>query len=165
MDYCAYYHTQTGSGRIKVFVGRPGQRGSGVGSFLGGLFRSVLPLLKSGAKFVGKEAARTGIKVLSDIATLRMPFKESVKTRLKESTDNLKRAADEKIEKIMTGSGYKKRKTRRVSHSLKRRVSRRTASGRKKVKSARKPKKKAAKKKVSVKNRRVKKRSLEDIFA
>jgi hypothetical protein len=52
------------------------QRGHGIGSFLGGLFRSVRPLLWSGAKILGKatvkalgrEALRTGGRILSDIA-------------------------------------------------------------------------------------------------
>ena len=57
---------QTGINR--VYIGTPYQRGSGIGSFLGGLFRSILPIFTRGAKAVGKEAWRTGMNVLSDVA-------------------------------------------------------------------------------------------------
>jgi len=52
------------------------QRGHGIGSFLGGLFRSRKPVLWSGAKDLGKatfkaigrEVLRTGGKILTHIA-------------------------------------------------------------------------------------------------
>ena len=53
--YTAYYSDQVG-GRIgKVYIGNSTQRGHGIGSFLGGLYRAVLPLFKSGVKAIGKE--------------------------------------------------------------------------------------------------------------
>ena len=54
-----YYNSQISS---------PHQRGSGIGSFFGGLFRSILPIFTRGAKAVSKEAWRTGINILSDFA-------------------------------------------------------------------------------------------------
>ena len=52
------------------------QRGHGIGSFLSGLFRTVRPILWSGAKTLGREsvralgreALRTGGKIMTDIA-------------------------------------------------------------------------------------------------
>lgn len=73
---------------------------------MGGLFRSVLPLLTSGAKAIGKEALNAGVGLLSDVISAR-PLKESVKTRLKSVSGNLKRRADDKIDSLMSGSGYK----------------------------------------------------------
>ena len=44
------------------------QRGYGIGSFLGGLWRMVRPIFWSGTKTVGRETLRTGGKILSDMA-------------------------------------------------------------------------------------------------
>lgn len=122
--YENYYSNQAGSGIGIVYKGIPYQRGHGIGSFLGGLFRSVLPLLKSGAKAVGKEALHAGVGVLSDIVKAQ-PMEDSIRTRFKDASANLKRRADSKIDSLMMrGSGYKmKRPTHKViitSKSLKR---------------------------------------------
>lgn len=160
MDYHPY---QEGYGRIRVYVGGTRQRGSGIGSFLGGLFRRVIPILTSGAKIAGREAAKAGLGVLTDIATRRHPPKDSLRMRLRDSTANLKRAADERIDRLMTGSGYKKRKVARASHSRVVRVRRKTV-GRKKKKTLRKSKSKV--RKTSKKRSKKKKtgRPVADIF-
>ena len=44
------------------------QRGYGIGSYLGGLWQMVTPIIWRGAKTVGRETLRTGRKILSDIA-------------------------------------------------------------------------------------------------
>lgn len=90
-----------------VFRGKRYQKGSGLFSALGGLFRTVLPFLKSGAKAVGKEALKIGANVLSDVAASGKAPKESLKSRLKEAGSNLKRKADEKIDSML-GSGMKR---------------------------------------------------------
>lgn len=87
---------------------------------VGGLFRFVLPLLRSGSKAVGKEMLNSSINVLSDIQSNDSSLKESLKRRGKESIDALKRKAFEK----MTGSGavvkQKKKKTNeKIQSSLK----------------------------------------------
>jgi len=93
-----YYILQAGGGgsgggvgpiySVPTFV----QRGHGLGSLLGDLFRSIRPFLFTGlriaAKALGREALRTGGKILTDIAdnpqtglrrsfqnTCRAPFK------------------------------------------------------------------------------------------
>ena len=48
------YYGNTGADNI--FAGSGYQRGHRVGSFLGELFRRVLPYLARGARMVGKEA-------------------------------------------------------------------------------------------------------------
>lgn len=113
--YEHYYSHQAGSGIGVVYKGAPYQRGNGIGSFLGGLFRSVLPLLSSGARVIGKEALNAGVGILSDMVSAR-PMEESIKSRLKEAGSNLKRKADDKIERInMSGSGYITKRKRRTS--------------------------------------------------
>lgn len=110
--YLHYYSHQAGSGVGAIYKGAPYQRGHGIGSFLGGLFRSVLPLLKNGAKVVGKEALSAGVGLLSDMINVQ-PMDESVRSRFKTATSNLKRKADEKIDSIMRGSGYKIKKQKK----------------------------------------------------
>lgn len=112
MDYYSVYHDelQNGGGRgggiPRVFVGSPYQRGHGIGSFLGGLFRRVLPYLGKAVRAVGKEALRAGVNVIEDVEN-NTPFKIAVKQRFEESRDKLKRKAKEKISSLMKGSGYK----------------------------------------------------------
>lgn len=112
MDYYSTYYDELqnggsrGGGIPRVFVGSPYQRGHGIGSFLGGLFRRVLPYLTRGVRTVGKEALRAGANIIEDVEN-NMPFKVAAKHRFEESRDNLKRKAKEKISSLMKGSGYK----------------------------------------------------------
>lgn len=192
-----YYEMQNGGGRIpRVFVGAPYQRGHGIGSFLGGLFRRVLPYLSKGVRAVGKEALRAGINVMEDVEN-NTPFKEAVKSRLKESSRNLKRKAKEKITKLMTGTGYKvsaktaalqfpffgheshiaarkhrrphrrqmsKKKSPKNSSVVRKRSNKKKTTKKKKIRSAGR---KTSNKKLSLtaRRRRVKKRTVSDIFS
>lgn len=125
MDYYeTYFNSQVGYGGGysrgvgQVFIGAPHQRGhGGIGSFLAGLFRKVLPLLSRGAKAVGKEALRTGLNIVNDVTTQNTPIKESFRNRVKESSENLKRKAEEKLDKLMEGSGYKRGRYLALPHS------------------------------------------------
>lgn len=125
MDYYdEYFGAQTGGARTgyggisQVYIGSPNQRGHGIGSFLGGLFRRIIPLLKHGARAVGKEALRSGVSMASDIMDSGMHPREAFKTRLRESGENLKRKAEEKISALMKGSGYKAAKINNLMHSV-----------------------------------------------
>lgn len=112
-----------------------------MGSFLGGLFRTITPLLTSGAKAIGKEGLRTSINMLSDF-TNTVPTDQAIRTRMKEFTSNLKRKADDKLDRVMKGSGYKKKKPNVATQSLQRllavhhntKENRRKTSGQKKRK-------------------------------
>lgn len=64
--YETYYLDQSGSG-IPVFAGSRGQRGHGIGSLLGGLFRSALPMIKRGLATFGKHALKTGLEIANDV--------------------------------------------------------------------------------------------------
>lgn len=123
--YTHYYLNQAGTGFGSVYAGNVYQRGHGIGSFLGGLFRCVFPLLKSGTAKVGSELLKTGANIVSDIAR-NEDFDTVIKRRGKETIDNLSRIAGEK----MFGRGYNTNITR------KRKQSQTTARGGKKVKKA-----------------------------
>jgi hypothetical protein len=64
--YNEYYLNQTGRG-YPVYVGTRYQRGHGLGSIFGSLFKSAVPLLKRGAKTLGCEALKTGLNLASDV--------------------------------------------------------------------------------------------------
>nr|CAD7393560.1 unnamed protein product [Timema cristinae] len=53
-------------------------------------FKSVVPLVRSGAKAFGKHALHAGIDVLSNVANQRRPFKEALRQRVNEVGTNLK---------------------------------------------------------------------------
>ena len=61
-----YYCSQAGHGLL-VFIGGRNIRGRGLGSLLGGIGRSLIPLLKSGGKALLKEGARTRMQVAQDV--------------------------------------------------------------------------------------------------
>ena len=60
--YHDYYIHQAGKG-YPVFAGRRYQRGHGLGSIFGGLFKAAVPLLKKGAKTLEREALKTGLNI------------------------------------------------------------------------------------------------------
>jgi len=133
--YTSYYLRQA-EGRDRVETNRSySQKGDGIGSFLGGLFRRVLPLFSSGAKAIGKEALSTGVNLLKDMLNGKS-MKESVTSRVTEAGTSLTKKAANKMGS-MVGSGYKTRKRRKRPQSrviTKRRKVTKRAAKRKKPK-------------------------------
>jgi hypothetical protein len=90
-----YYLVQAGRGSpaggigpvysVPPFV----QRGHGIGSFLGNLFRQVRPVIWSGVKAVGKESLRTGSKILSDIADTDRKPRDIIASHVGASAQNV----------------------------------------------------------------------------
>lgn len=145
--YTQYYLEQAGGGVNSVYSGVAYQRGHGsIGSFLGGLWRSIMPLFKKGAKAVGSELLKSTGNFAADVALKRQPWKQSLKSRIGESADNLNDKLKNKLN-TMIGSGYKKRKKRKRSQSVVRRGSVRKGKTRKKVKSKRR---KTVKRKINL---------------
>jgi hypothetical protein len=177
-QYDRYYMDQAGSG-MAHYKGTPNMRGhGGIGQFLSGLFRSVMPMFRSGARALGREALRTGSNVVSDLLHDK-PFKHSLKSRLREGGTNLHTRFDNKINS-MNGSGLKRAKRRRISQSKGKARTGKTSAKRKKTslktltRNKRKRKaplkrktKRTVKKRKTVKKRQRKKPSLNinDIFS
>lgn len=63
--------------------------GYGIGSFLGGLYRFVMPLIKKGAPIIGKELMKSSANILTDVVDRDKTFKESFRKRGRESLKNL----------------------------------------------------------------------------
>lgn len=129
------YYTQTGSGGMEVFAGLPYQNGYGIGSMLGALFRTIIPaigrtvapLVKSGAKAIGRSVIRTGGRVLKDVISKRQGIKNSLRTHAKQELEHLTGRALNKIAKSVT--------EKRAGHS---------GAHRKQIAASRKRKKKAS---------------------
>ena len=64
--YRDYYTLQSGNG-LSVFKGATVQRGRGIGSFFSKMLRGAMPLLKSGAKTIGKQVIESGANVAKDL--------------------------------------------------------------------------------------------------
>lgn len=125
------------------------QRGAGLGSFLGGVFRFIKPLFLRTAKKVGREALVTGSTILSDIASKKPDEQVSA---------IVKRRVTEALKRNMGGSGLL------VSQPLvkrRRKQAKPKATAGKKIKKRPTRKTKTKKKTKSVKRKRMKR----DIFS
>jgi len=101
------------------------QREYGIGSYLAGLFRTVRPILWSGAKTLGREALRTGGKIMSDIASNpQVPSQDIISKHVRASTQNL-------VQQLRGGGRRKKADTRKRKRAP---SVKRTAKTKKKVK-------------------------------
>ena len=109
-DYRAFYRVQQGNA-LPVFQGQYYQQGHGLGQFFGGLFRTIAPLFMRGAKAVGKQALRTGVGLVGDIARGNNP-KQALKRRLNESVDELGQRTTTALHD-MIGSGRRPIKRRK----------------------------------------------------
>jgi hypothetical protein len=85
--YHDYYIHQAGKG-YPVIARRRYQRGHGLSSIFGGLFKASMPLLKKGAKTLGHEALKTGLNIAKDVVQGRN-IKQAAKSRLKSTGQNL----------------------------------------------------------------------------
>lgn len=137
--YTTYYLNQAGSGVGGVYASGLYQKGHGIGSFLGGLFRCVFPLLKSGSSTLGTELLKSGANIISDISR-NEPVEMAIKKRGKETINNLSKLVGDK----MFGSGYKASTSVKRSHSV---TSSRSVSTAKKSKKTKKNKKEPSKNK------------------
>ena len=92
--YHDYYLHQAGKG-YPVYAGSRYQRGHGLGSIFGGLIKAAMPLLKKGAKTLGREALKTGLNIVGD-AVEGKNIKEAATSRLTSTGKTLlQKAADE----------------------------------------------------------------------
>lgn len=88
-----YYTDQARNGQTSFYSGPiyqkgGGQRGGGIGSFLSGLFRQILPVLKKGTVAVGREIINSGSNLVRDIRNNENP-QNALKRRSTEAVTNL----------------------------------------------------------------------------
>jgi len=77
--YDDYYLRQVGRGG-HYYAGVKRQKGHGLGNIFKGVVRSAMPVIKEGAKQVGKKALKAGIQMLSDAYLSRPVPKKKKKT-------------------------------------------------------------------------------------
>jgi hypothetical protein len=109
-DIIKYYINQAGSGIGTIYSSPVYQKGYGIGSFLGGLFRAVIPFFKSRGMSVGKQLLRAGVDVLGDMQE-NQTIQDSLRKRKAEILGNVKEA-------VVTGKGYLKRKKLHIAQSF-----------------------------------------------
>ena len=125
--YVRYYLDQQGHG-MTVFRGSPWQLGHGqMGYGLGGLFRSVartvMPMVKSGAKALGNIALNSGANFIGDVLAGKN-VKEAAKARTREAADETKQKAVQRLQTYaQTGSGKRRKKTTEKKRAKKRKTS------------------------------------------
>ena len=103
-----YYLNQAGNG-YPVFTGSRIQRGHGLGSLFSGLFKAATPLLKRGAKALGKQALTTGMELANDLIEGRN-FKTAAKKRLKRAGSKLINEAGSSVQRPPGKRAKKSRK-------------------------------------------------------
>jgi hypothetical protein len=106
------YFMQKGNG-TPIFIGTRGQRGHGLGSILGGFFRTAFPLLKRGLAIFGKHALRTGAKIANDVADGEK-FGDSSRKRVRETINEVVPGVLDQ-----SGSGKRRRRMSRQNHTKK----------------------------------------------
>ena len=166
--YVPYYLAQQQGHGMPVFRGSLWQMGHGqMGYGLGNLFRSlakvVTPLVKRGAKTLGKIVATAGADLLGDVAAGKN-VKEAVKARGLEALNAAKTKALEQ-----SGSGRRSRggkRPRSRSKSTKRSRSRKRSKSTKRSRSKKRVVKKRKPSRSTTRSRPAKKRktSPQDIF-
>lgn len=118
--YDDYYGQQVGHG-LPVFTGGRSYRGHGLGSLLAGIGRAVVPLLKRGGQALLKEGARTGLQIVSDVASghkvgsaLKRRSAEAGKRLLHSVAGSSKRIkTTRKSGRNQTGGGRRKKQQRK----------------------------------------------------
>jgi hypothetical protein len=106
-DIIDYYVNQVG-GSGGIYGGVLYQRGQGIGGFLSGLFRSVLPILRKRGLAVTKTLFNTGVDMLGDMQN-NVSLKDSFNNRKGETLTKLKST-------VITGNGYKNTRKRKLNH-------------------------------------------------
>jgi hypothetical protein len=84
------------------------QRGNGIGSYFSGLFRRIMPYVKSSLSTVGSELANTGVNILRDYISGKDP-KSSINERISTASSSLGSKASAKLSNML-GLGYKRRR-------------------------------------------------------
>jgi hypothetical protein len=134
--YFEYYQAQA-RGIGGGFKGARSQKGSGLGSFLSGIFKRVFPYLKQGARALGSELLDTGTNLLRSKLN-NEDMSASVDKHLGAAGRNLGAKAASSVQ-AMLGMGYKKRRSSTTAQSRARKRPRKKAPAKKKRPVKKKP--------------------------
>ncbi len=121
-NYYEYYSRQAKGYGMPIYIGGRSSQGHGLGNFLSGIARAVVPILKRGGKSLLKESIRTGASILQDVSqggnlksSLNKRMKEGGTRLIYQATDELvkppARRNKRKVAGIKSQSSGKRRKT------------------------------------------------------
>ena len=102
--YENYYLSQVGHG-MPYFAGARVQQGYGLGNLFSSIVKSVLPLVKKGAKTLGKQVLQSGVDFASDVLqgkNVKQAAIDQAKaagTNLLQATQRKRKAAPRKVQK------------------------------------------------------------------
>ena len=119
-DYIRYYLDQQQGKGIPVFRGSQWQAGYGLGGLFKSLARSIIPMVKSSARSLGKIALDSGANFAGDVLAGKN-VKKAAKARLAEAKSIAKKQAVSKLQSLtQTGNGStrKKRLKKRSSQTV-----------------------------------------------
>ena len=128
--YEDYYCHQVGHG-LPVFIGGS-HTGRGLGNLLGGIGRTLIPLLKSGGKALLKEGAKTGLQVAQDVMSGKK-LKTAVTQRTRQAGNRLFTQA---LGHVTQAAPPGEPKKKRIKSSHPRRVSQKTHKKRRQPRAA-----------------------------
>lgn len=95
------------------------QFGCGVGSFLGGMCRTVFPLLRNGSMMIGRELLRNSTKILGDEVTNKIKLSRQNKQSMKRKNEDEITNVNSKTPKLIKKSDQSIKNTRRRKISVK----------------------------------------------
>ena len=122
-------HLQSGHG-LGMYAGERYQRGHGFGAIFGPLLRTIMPIVKSVGKAVGKQALRSGAAVASDV--LRGDnVMESLKMHGKTGVRQLTQKGLQEISQEGRGLGARPRQSQKTIKAVQMRKKRVTSKKRK----------------------------------
>lgn len=104
-----YTNQQRGQGDFPVYIGNARQRGHGLGNIIGGLFRRILPFIKS----ITPHVLRSGANIVDDVKSGKS-WKEAVFKRVPETVGAFARGQTGHGSLQTKISRKRKRKTKRT---------------------------------------------------
>lgn len=107
-----YYTRQAGHG-LAYYKGVAHQRGNGLGGIFRSMFRMVLPLFKSGAKAIGKQALKSGVDIANDYMQGK-DVRNAARERMKEAAKSLTDKASTKVKSMVGGHKRKRQPSKRI---------------------------------------------------
>ena len=114
--YENYYLSQVGHG-MPYFAGARVQQGYGLGNLFSSIAKSVLPLVKKGAKTLGKQVLQSGVEFASDVLHGKNA-KQAAIDQAKAAGSNLLQAAQQKIGKRKAAPRKVQKKKRKRHHDI-----------------------------------------------
>ena len=114
--YENYYLSQVGHG-MPYFAGARVQQGYGLGNLFRSIAKSVLPLVKKGAKILRKQVLQSGVDFASD-ALQGKNVKQAAIDQAKAAGSNLLQAAEQRVRKQKTALRKVQNKKRKKHHDI-----------------------------------------------